>query len=94
MTVVQRTKQYRELTPRSLLFEGMRVAIVNGYRNGGTTVHIGTIVQGHGDGAHVEYDYDKGRRHLHLSENMVELLEGNSLREPQDEPLKIRRTHT
>lgn len=82
------TPRFRELSRYDVLHEGMRVAVVGPYRNGGSTIHVGTVKQVHGDGAHVEYDYDPGVRHLHLSENMIEVLEGSPLMQPQTEPLR------
>lgn len=84
MTTASTTPKYRELTRRSVLHEGMRVAV----KNHPKVIHLGRVVQVHGDGAHVEYDYQPGVRHLHLSDNMVELLEGNPFMAPQDGPVR------
>lgn len=87
------TKHYRDLTRHDVLREGMRVAVVAPYRAGRSKlVHVGRVVQVFGDGAHVEYDYQPGVRHLHLSESMIEVLEGSRLMEPQPAPIDTTRT--
>lgn len=87
MTTLDKPK-HRALSSYSVLHEGMRIALVEAYHDGRSkVVHVGTVRQVFGDGAHIEYDYEPGKLHLHYSIDMTELLEGNPLRNIQSAPI-------